>query len=141
MKQFDDDRDQRAAYWSTFISGLVLIAYGMGSSVVSFAVLGAFMLLVVLVGNPTFALFGSALDSVKDCGPALSEFVTGLGSKLGGKVSPELAAAVKALNQAHENDAAIHKRLSDLESRISALNLAAGLKTSNRADVVSEILK
>lgn len=125
---------QRIAYWTTFAAAVISVAFSFYSGSLGQLMTGAFLLVLVLVGNPVCLYARDVLKIV-------SPFVEGLGFKLSGKVSPEMAAAVKSLNQAHENDKALDIRLSQIESKLNGLALARGFERKSSADAVSELVR
>lgn len=127
--------------WSAWFCAYALVSAAVLRGSVGLAFAGVVLFAVIIGVRFGLELAGWVSAIVLNCGPALNEFVTGLGSKLAGKVSPELNAAVKAINQAHENDKANDLRITSLEGQLSALKLARGLSETRRGeDIVSDLV-
>jgi hypothetical protein len=144
---------QRIAYWTTYAASVAFVVAGLVFKSFSFGVLGAAILIVLVLSNPAFQILdrlinvrlgpterGFILNRVDRLFEIVGPLVDGIGSKVAGKVNPEFAAAVKALNTAHENDKLNDNRLTQIESKLNALSMAAGIQRKRPSDVVGEFV-
>lgn len=141
---------QRIAYWTSYAASVALLVAGLVFKSIGFSVLGAAVLLVIVLANPAFQMLDRLINlrtapdkvllRVDKALEIVGPFVDSLAGKLAGKVSPEFAAAVKALNTAHENDKVNDNRLTQIESKLNALSMAAGVRRKSPSEVVGEFV-
>ena len=116
-----------------YVAGLTAMMLGTTRFDAAVALVGALLIIAVLSGPAVFNLAHRVIGLV-------AELVRPVGDKLAGKVNPEFAAAIRSLNNAHENDKRLDNRMTQIESKLGALSVAVGMKNQRVSGAVRDMV-